>query len=116
MFAALARRTEASVRFVEEGAGERRILTTTRIIYLKLLWFSVGEFWDRKIIQLAARRERRVLFRKMAVFRYMAFLVLGSAFVMLLSTIVMQNYRPSAEPELMLATFADRWNDFKTSR
>jgi hypothetical protein len=49
------------------------------------------------------------------VFRFVAFLVLGSAFVTLLSTVV-QNHYLSAEPKVMITTFADRWNDFKTMR
>ena len=51
--------------------------------------------------------------RKKAVFRYVMFLVLGSMFVTMLSTIV-QNHRLSSEPRIMVTTFADRWNDFKT--
>ena len=49
----------------------------------------------------------------MAVFRYVAFLVLGSAFVTILATVV-QNHHVSSG--IVLTTFADRWNDFKTMR
>ena len=53
--------------------------------------------------------------KEIAVFRYVAFLVLGSAFVTILATVV-QNHHLSSEPRIVLTTFADRWNDFKTMR
>jgi len=46
------------------------------------------------------------------VFRYVACLVLGSAFATLLSTVVQNHYL--SEPRVMTTTFADRWNVFNT--
>ena len=51
--------------------------------------------------------------KEIAVFRFVAFLVLGSAFVTLFSTIV-QTHRLWAEPKVL--SFADRWNGLKPMR
>ena len=48
-----------------------------------------------------------------AMFRFAAFLVLGSAFVTLFLAIV-QTHRLSSEPKVL--SFADRWNGVKPMR